>query len=225
MGGAPDWQVTPALTSLGRYLQDLFEQRRREPGDRVIDTLIADADGEAGLTDRELMATAMLLLAAGFETTVNLIGNAVLCLLNNPGQREVLRARPELSSNLVEEVLRYESSVQLTARMVRTDTELAGRQLKRGQAIIVMLAGANRDPAVFTDPERFDITRSNAREHLSFVSGIHHCLGASLARLEGEVAISTLFKHYPALTLAGKVQPGKGLILRGPKRLPLRLKP
>ncbi len=225
MGGAPDWQVTPALNSLGRYLGDLFDERRKNPGDRVIDTLIADADGESGLNNRELMATAMLVLAAGFETTVNLIGNGVQCMIQNPGQREILRQRPELAGNLVEEILRFEPSVQLTARMIRQNTELGGRQLKRGSAIIVMLAGANRDPRVFDDPDRFDITRPNAREHLSFAGGIHHCLGSSLARLEGEVALGKLFARYPDLRLAGKVEPGKGLILRGPKKLPLHLVP
>jgi cytochrome P450 len=223
MGGAPDYEVVPALNSLGSYLTELFETRRRNPGDLVIDTLIMGTETEAGLSDRELMATAMLILTVGFETTVNMIGNGVLTLLRNPDQRGLLRDDPALASNLVEEVLRYEPSVQITARMVRHDTELGGRRLRRGQPLIVMLAGANRDPAVFENPDRFDITRANAREHLSFASGIHHCLGASLARLEGEVALLKLFERYPDLQLNGKVQRGKGLILRGPRALPLRL--
>ncbi|MFI7587942.1 cytochrome P450 [Spongisporangium articulatum] len=223
MGGAPAHVVTPALNELGAYLRTLFAQRRRTGGDRVVDALIADADSEAGLTDRELVATAMLILAAGFETTVNLIGNATLAMMRNPDQVDLLREKPELAGNLVEEALRYESSVQMTARMIRKDTEIAGRRVRKGSAIVVMLGGANRDPAVFADPDRFDIARENARDHMSFAGGVHYCLGASLARLEGEVALRMLFERHPALRLDGKVERGKGLILRGPKRLPLRL--
>jgi cytochrome P450 len=223
MGGAPAHVVTPSLVSLGQYLEELFEERRNNPGDRVIDALLADAETEGGLTRRELMATAILLLAAGFETTVNLIGNGVLAMLRHPDQMEELRSRPDLSANLVEEVLRHEASVQMTARIVREDTELGGRRVRKGANVILALGGANRDPAVFDDPDRFDITRANAREHLSFVSGVHHCLGASLARLEGEVALRMLFERHPAIALDGRVIRGKGLILRGPRRLPVRL--
>jgi cytochrome P450 len=223
MGGAPDHVVDPALSSLGLYLDDLFERRRRAPGDRVIDTLIAGSQTEGGLTDRELMATAILLLIAGFETTVNLIGNGVLTMLRHPAELARFRQDPTLAANLVEEVLRYEPSVQMTARMVRRDTDLGGRRLHRGALLIVALGGANRDPAVFADPDRFDITRANAREHLSFAAGIHHCLGAALARLEGEVALRALFERYPDLGLNGTVRRGRGLILRGPSRLPVRL--
>jgi cytochrome P450 len=225
MGGAPDYVFVPALTGLGRYLRELFAERRRNPGDRVIDALIADSEAEGGLNDRELTATAMLLLTAGFETTVNMIGNGVLALLEHPDQKDRLLADPALGANLVEEVLRYESPVQMTARMIRQDTELGGRRLRRGGAVIVMLGGGNRDPQVFPDPDRFDIARPNAREHLSFASGIHHCLGASLARLEGEVALTKLFQRYPDLRLDGPVKRGRGLILRGPRELPVRLTP
>ena len=224
LGGAPPDKVAPALNALGDYLRDLFEVRRREPGDKVIDTLLAAGDGGDALTERELVATAVLLLTAGFETTVNLIGNGVLALLANPDQRAALVDDPALTANAVEEALRYEPSVQMTARVVRTDTELAGRELRTGTMIICMLAGANRDPDVFADPDRFDVTRANAREHLSFAAGVHYCLGASLARLEGEVGLRQLLAHYPDLRLDGKVVPGRGLILRGPARLPLRLR-
>jgi cytochrome P450 len=224
MGGAPDYEVTPALRELGAYLNGLFDDRRQNPGDRVIDVLIADTANEGGLNDRELMTTAMLLLTAGFETTVNMIGNGVLAMLRNPEQIEALRGDSNRSANLVEETLRYESPVQMTARMVRADTELGGRRVRKGSAIIVMLGGGNRDPEVFDNPDRFDISRENAHRHLSFAAGIHHCLGASLARLEGQVAFGKLFERYPDIRLAGKPKGGSGLILRGPKTLPVRLR-
>lgn len=227
IGAAPPSQVAPALRGLADYLTELFEQRRREPGDLVIDTLIAGSGPEVadGLTDRELMATATLLLTAGFETTVNLIGNGVRALIEHPDQRALVQADPELMPNAVEEVLRWEPSVQMTSRLARRDTELAGRPVRKGTSVIVMLAGANRDPDVFADPDRFDVTRANAREHLSFAAGVHYCVGASLARLEAEVALRALFRRYPDLALSGRITPGKGLILRGPRRLPLRLQP
>jgi cytochrome P450 len=230
LGGAPPQLVAPALYGLAEYLTDLFEARRADPGDQVIDALLAasarpgedDADPER-LTDRELMATAVLLLTAGFETTVNLLGNAVLALLANPGERRAVTDDPSLTANAVEEVLRYEPSVQLTARITRVDTEVAGRRVRAGTVLVCMLAGANRDPAVFDDPERFDVRRPNARDHLSFAAGVHYCLGASLARLEGEVGLRLLLRNHPDLALDGRVTPGRGLILRGPRRLPLRL--
>jgi cytochrome P450 len=228
MGGAPPEKVGPALDALAGYLADLFEARRREPGDQVIDTLLAaaspDPDGEPErLSERELMSTAVLLLTAGFETTVNLIGNGVLAMLAHPEQRAAVVDDPALTANAVEEVLRYDPSVQLTARVTRVRTELAGRPVRPGTMVVCALAGANRDPAVFDDPERFDVTRANAREHLSFAGGVHYCLGASLARLEGEVGLRLLLQRYPDLALDGRVVPGRGLILRGPKRLPVRL--
>jgi cytochrome P450 len=231
LGGAPPEVVAPSLHELAAYLTDLFEARRAEPGDQVVDTLLAASarPGEGGeadperLTDRELMATAVLLLTAGFETTVNLLGNAVLALLANPAEREAVTDDPSLTANAVEEVLRYEPSVQLTARLARVDTEVAGRRVRAGTVLVCMLAGANRDPAVFDDPERFDVRRANARDHLSFAAGVHYCLGASLARLEGEVGLRLLLRNHPDLALDGRVTPGRGLILRGPRRLPLRL--
>jgi cytochrome P450 len=226
MGGAPPQKVAPALHALAAYLTDLFEARRREPGDQVIDTLLAaatpDGDGER-LSERELMATAVLLLTAGFETTVNLIGNSVLAMLAHPDERRAVTDDPTLTANAVEEVLRYDPSVQLSARITRADTELAGRPVRQGTIVVCLLAGANRDPAVFDDPERFDVRRANAREHLSFAGGVHYCLGASLARLEGEVGLRLLLQRYPDLALDGRVTPGRGLILRGPKQLPVRL--
>jgi cytochrome P450 len=219
---APRAQIMASLRALNEYFLALFAERRRHPGDKVIDTLLAGT-GQNGLSDRELMATALLLLAAGFETTVNLVGSAVLALLEYPEQRRALINDPALMPNAVEEILRWDPPVQLTSRTVREDTTLGGRRLRRGAQLVVLLAGANRDPAVFDDPDRFDVTRSNARDHLSFVTGVHHCLGAPLARLEGEVALRLLITRYPDLELAGPAVRGRGLILRGPRSVPLRL--
>jgi cytochrome P450 len=228
MGGARPEKVAPALHALAAYLTHLFEARRANPGDQVVDTLLAASsakdEGDAErLSDRELMATAVLLLTAGFETTVNLIGNSVLAMLAHPEERQAVTDDPSLTANAVEEVLRYDPSVQMTARVTRVETELAGRPVHTGTMVVCMLAGANRDPAVFTDPERFDVRRANAREHLSFAGGVHYCLGASLARLEGEVGLRLLLQRYPGLALDGRVTPGRGLILRGPRHLPVRL--
>ena len=170
---------------LGGHLAEL----RRNPGDDLISQLIqASLDGRP-LTDRELRATAGLVLVAGFETTVNLLGNGVRLLLDHPEQLDVLEANPLQWPNAVDEILRLESPVQLTARVCRRDTELAGQPIRAGQPVTTILAAANRDPAVFADPHTFDVTRSNAGRHLAFSSGRHYCVGAALARAEGEIGL------------------------------------
>ncbi|WP_135451426.1 cytochrome P450 [Mycobacterium sp. DL99] len=153
------------------------------------------------LTDHELAANAALLVGAGFETTVNLIGNGIVLLQRNPDQLALLRDNPDLWPTAVEEILRIESPVQMTARTARCDVEIAGQRLRAGTMVVVLLGGANRDPRVFSEPARFDITRPNAREHLAFASGIHACLGAALARIEGATALRALFEAYPDLRL------------------------
>lgn len=213
-----------ALDELDAYFTRLFDQRRREPGDEVIDTLLAaEATGEA-ITSREVMATVLLLLVAGFETTVNLIGNGALLLLKHPEQMALLREDPTLIPNAVEEFLRYDPPVQQDGRMAKEDLELAGLPVRRGEPISVLLGGANRDPAVFADPERFDVTRTDADRHLAFASGIHYCLGASLARLEGEIAFTALLRRFDGIEKAGPSRRRRGLILRGLDSLPLRVR-
>jgi hypothetical protein len=215
--------VEGALREFNTWMRGHFEQLRRAPGDDLCSRLVtAQVDGQ-GLDDDELVATAGLLLAAGFETTVNLLGSGAVLLLRNPGQLALLREDPSLWRNAVEEILRYEPPVQTTARMAKQDTEIAGLAVREGQVIAVILAGANRDPAVFDDPNSFDVTRANARDHLSFSSGIHHCLGASLARLEGEVGLRTLFERYPGLRLAGRPHHRPTRTLRGYDSVPVTL--
>jgi cytochrome P450 len=206
---------------LGRHLEGL----RREPGDNLLSQLVVAQEDGAGLTEAELRATAGLVLAAGFETTVNLLGNGIALLAGHPDQRKVLADSPELWPNAVDEVLRLDPPVLLTGRMAMADLEVAGVPIRRGSVMVGLLAGANRDPEVFPDPDTFDVTRVNAREHVSFSAGRHHCLGAALARMEGEVGLSTVFERYPDL----RVEPGAvrrtTRILRGYERLPVTLRP
>ena len=173
------------------YFEQLFELRRREPGDDLTTQLVQAEEDGSKLTNEEMTANIILLFGAGHETTVNLIGNGLLALHRNPGQLALLKARPELITNAVEEFLRYDSSVQLTGRTALEDIEdLGGRRIAQGDNVLSLLGSANRDPAVYPDrPDSLDIERPNVRP-LSFGGGIHHCLGAQLARIEAEIAIS-----------------------------------
>lgn len=219
-------QVHQGIVGFNNWLGDHLDQLRRNPGDDFMSQLIqaSQAAGEgARLSDRELQATAGLVLAAGFETTVNLLGNGIRMLLDNPEHLETLAARPELWPNAVEEILRLDSPVQMSARFAATDIEIAGTKIQRGELVIIYLAGANRDPKVFDDPHRFDIERANAGKHLSFSGGRHFCLGAALARTEGEVGLRTFFERYPAARLAGEGSRRDTRVLRGWSTLPITL--
>jgi hypothetical protein len=205
------------------YFQQLFELRRREPGDDLTTQLVqAEEDGNK-LTNEELTANIILLFGAGHETTVNLIGNGLLALHRTPDQLALLKANPSLMPNAVEEFLRYDSSVQLTGRVTLEDIDdLGGKKIPKGETVLCLLGSANRDPAAYPDhPERLDITRQNVRP-LSFGGGIHHCLGAQLARIEAEIAISTLLRRLPDLRLDDAVNPEwrPTFVLRGLRRLP-----
>jgi cytochrome P450 len=166
----------------------------------------------------------MLLLGAGFETTVNLLGNAVVLLDAHRDQWAELRADPAGWPNAVEEVLRSDSPVQITGRTATADVQIAGRDVVAGTRVTLLLGAANRDPAVFTDPARFDTTRANAREHLAFSAGIHYCLGAGLARLEAVVGLRTLTERFPDLRVAGPPVRRDLQTLRGFERLPVTLR-
>jgi cytochrome P450 len=205
------------------WLADHLQQLRRNPGDDLMSQLIQASDQGAKLNDAELQATAGLVLAAGFETTVNLLGNGIRMLLDAPQHLETLAARPELWPNAVEEILRLESPVQMTARVARKDTDIAGTLVRRGEMVVIYLAAANRDPKVFSDPHRFDIERPNAGKHLSFSGGRHFCLGAALARAEGEVGLRTFFERYPQARLAGAGSRRDTRVLRGWSSLPITL--
>jgi cytochrome P450 len=182
-------------------------------------------DEGIGLTDEELRATAGLVLAAGFETTVNLLGNGIRLLLDNPDQLNILHHDPALWPNAVEEMLRLESPVQLTARRATHDLTLEGQSLAQGDHVVLILAAANRDPDVFDDPYRFDVTRKNANKHLSFSGGRHYCLGASLAKAETAVGLKALFDRFPHLTSAGAALRRDTRVLHGWSTLPVDLGP
>ncbi|MFI8977439.1 cytochrome P450 [Nocardia asteroides] len=210
-----------ATAKMEGYLTEHIEKVRRNPGDDIFSTLVTSGD----LNDTELMASANVLMGAGFETTMNLLGNAIPLLLTHRDQLDLLQAEPQRWPNAVEELLRYEPPVQLTARRTLEPVELKGVLLDPGKAVIVSMAGANRDPVKFSDPHTFDITRANAKEHLSFGTGVHACIGASLARLEGAHALPALFERFPNLRIDGQPR-RRGLSnLHGYDYMPVRLKP
>jgi cytochrome P450 len=202
------------------YLREHFRQLRAGTrGDNPFSRLASDGT----LTDRELTANAALIIGAGFETTVNLIGNGIVALLQHPSQVARLRHEPHLWPGAVEEIMRLDSPVQMTARTPGCDVEIAGQHVSAGETVALLLGGANRDPKVFTNPGSFDIARDNARDHLAFGSGVHACLGASLARIEGAIALRALFETFPDLRLTAPPQP-RGLVnLHGFTRLPASL--
>ena len=213
--------VARGLHDFNAWLDAHLDRLRRSPGDDLLSQLVhVEADG-ARLDDVELRSTAGLLLAAGFETTVNLLGNGARLLVRSPDQLALLRADPSRWPDAVEEVLRYDSPVQVTGRMALRDTEVAGVPVARGRHVTTLLAAANRDPEVFVDPLRFDVTRANAREHLAFSGGRHFCLGAALARVEGEVGLQSLFDRLPHLRLAPGARRRPTRVLRGWEHLPV----
>ena len=187
-----------AIDTMNDYFRSLIAERRNRPTDDLIGGLIGVTDGGDRLSENELVATIVLLFAAGFETTTNLIGNGLISLLRNRDQMQMLRADPSLGHGAVEEMLRYESSVQLDARTALDDAAIAGQHIDAGQVVLTLLGAANRDPYRYQDPDRFDITRTGT-QHLSFAAGIHHCLGAPLARLEGEVVFQRLLARFPTI--------------------------
>ena len=205
------------------YFQQLFELRRRNPGDDLTTQLVQAEEDGSKLSNEELTANIILLFGAGHETTVNLIGNGLLALHRNPDQLALLKANPALITNAIEEFLRYDSSVQLTGRVALEDIDdLGGKKIPKGESVLCLLGSANRDPAVYPDrPDRLDITRPNVRP-LSFGGGIHFCLGAQLARIEAEIAIATLLRRLPDLKLDDVESPEwrPTFVLRGLKRLP-----
>ncbi len=217
-------QVESALLEFDEWLTQHVKVRRN-PGDDLLSQLVAAQEGGVGLTDAELKSTAGLVLAAGFETTVNLLGNGIVLLADDHEQRKQLAEREDLWPNAVDEVLRVDPPVLLTGRVTMADTEVADVPMPRGSVMVGLLAGANRDPLVFPEPEKFDVARENARDHVSFSAGRHYCLGAALARMEGEVGLRTLFERYPDL----RVEPGavrrSTRILRGYEQLPVTLSP
>jgi cytochrome P450 len=214
-------EANRAVLETQAYFEGLFAYRRENPGEDLTTALLLARENDDALTDAEALANISLLFAAGHETTTNLIGNGVLALQRNPDQWERLRAEPGLLANAVEELLRYDSPVQLTGRLPHEDCEVLGQRIAAGEQVIVLLGAANRDPAAFEgDPEALDVARPGVRA-ISFGGGIHHCLGAQLARIEGEIAFGRLLERLPELRLVDKDEVAwkPTITLRGPVRL------
>ena len=186
------------------YLTDLFAARRADPQDDLVSALLAARDEEDALTEEEVFGTVVLLIVAGHETTVGLIGNAVVNLLSHPDQLELVRADASLIPAAIEEALRYEGPVERALnRWAATDVELGGQTIRKGELVIAIVNAADRDPDRFDDPDRLDVQREDSR-HLAFGRGSHFCLGAPLARLEAAIALETLFRRLPGLRLAAE---------------------
>lgn len=205
----------------GVYFAELVTERRARPQDDLLSALIAAEEQQDRLSEEELLGLCVLLFIAGHETTQNLIGNGLLALLRNRDQLEKLRDDPSLVRNAIEEMLRYDSPVQLTARPALEDVEIDGHTIRKGEEAVVILGAGNRDPDVFDDPERLDITRDKIQP-VSFGAGFHFCLGAPLARLEGEIAFTKLLARFPSIDLATDEPAWRNtLTLRGLASLPV----
>ena len=215
--------VETAIAQLTDYLRGTISLRRKSPRDDLLSAMIEAQQERDALTDSELLATSNLILMAGQETTTNLIGNGVLALLRHPGELSRLRQQPGLLPVAIEEMLRFESPVQGSARVPLENVGLDGETLPAGALAIGVIGAANRDPEIFPDPDRFDIGRSDDR-HLAFGHGAHFCLGATLARLQGEVALRALLGSFPNLELADDAVAWRpNFALRGLSALPVRI--
>jgi cytochrome P450 len=213
-------QLQAASNELVQLFEHLFELRRCEPRDDIVSHLVA-AEGKQ-ITPAEMLSMCVVLLVAGFETTVNLISNAVLALLSHPEQWQALCADPEgLAPRVVEETLRWDPPVQRTERVALQPVELEGELLQRGEWVVTLIGAANRDPEVYERPGTFDIMRDGGPGHLAFSGGIHYCIGQSLARLEAGIALRMLAERMPGLARAGSVQRRNATTIRGPWRLPV----
>ena len=216
-------RASVAAAEMTAYFDALLAERRAQPQTDILSALVAAEEAGDRLTTEELFGTCALLLVAGHETTVNLIGNGTLALLRHPDQWQRLHNEPGLIASAVEELLRYDSPVQLTSRAALIDVTYKGQRFPRGTFVTFLLGAANHDPAVFADPTRLDVGRANNR-HLAFGGGIHYCLGAPLARLEGEIALGTLARRLPTLALAGGPPVYRdNVALRGLEALPAKL--
>ena len=211
-------EVNRATEELYEYFDSIIALRRRDPRDDLITALLAAEDEGDRLTHEELLATLLLLLVAGNETTRNLIGNGMLALLRNPDQLQLLRDNPDLVNTAIDEFLRYDSPVQIDGRLVREDVEIGGKRIRAGQRVISAIGAANRDPDVFTNPRSLDITRRET-SHVSFGRGIHYCLGAPLAVLEGRIAFTALLERFSSIKLLSEPEYREQVVLRGVKEL------
>ena len=226
MLGIREWRAgKAACQAFDAYFRCIIRKRRASPRDDMVSALVDARDEEARLSDRETLNMLRALLAAGIETTENMIGNGFLALLRHPEQLERLRADPELIPGAVEEMLRFDAPVQTDFRYVLTDCEVNGQALRQRENVVLLLGAANRDPEVFADPDRLDVSR-NPEGHLGFGTGIHHCLGAPLGRLAGRIVLETLLERFRSIKLAGhrpRFRPG--VVFRGLDSLPVRCMP
>jgi cytochrome P450 len=214
-------EVRTVLGELETFIGDLMTYRRSHPGDDIVSSLVdAEVDG-VPVEKNDLLATAELLFLAGFETMVNLVGSSILLLLGDDAARGFLHANPDRAQDVIEEVLRVESPVQYVARVTREPMTIAGHDLPADSTIVLLIGGANRDPAVFGEPDRFDPTRENSAEHLGFSAGAHFCLGASLARIQGTALVRGLFERFPDLVRAGPIRRRPARNIRGVINLPV----
>jgi len=214
-------QLQASDTEMNELFDGLVELRRREPQDDIV-TRLVQAEGDV-IRPEEITSLCGVLLVAGFETTVNLIGNSVLALLDHPAQWEALCADPKgMAPKAVQEVLRFDPPVQGTTRFAREPLELEGRALARGQWVVTLIGAANRDPQIYDRPDTFDISREDAADNLAFSSGIHYCVGQPLARLEAEIALQLLAERMPGLIRSGAAKRRNSTSIRGPIRLPVR---
>jgi pimeloyl-[acyl-carrier protein] synthase len=210
-----------ARGTLAEYFRQLIAERRSSPRSDLLSSLIATEEAGDTLSENELLATCILLLIAGHETTVNLIGNGTLALLRHPAELRRLRDDPSLIHSAVEELLRYDGPVQRMTRIPNEDVTIADKTIRRGEMVMTFVGAADRDPAHFPDPDRLDLTRQDNR-HIAFGWGIHFCLGAPLARVEGQIAINTLVQRLPTLALATDTPEFRpSVTLRGLKSLPV----
>ncbi|SQD94543.1 MULTISPECIES: cytochrome P450 [unclassified Parafrankia] len=217
-----------AAAAFGEYFRGLVAERRARPGPDLISQLAAIDDAGDRITETELLDICVLLLFGGYETTVHMTGNMVLALNRHPDQLDLLRERPDLIPAAVDELLRFDPPVQFTNRVALRERRLAGRVFARGEAVVILIAGANRDPRVFPDPDRLDVTRfagpGSAPRHLAFGLGAHFCLGAQLARMELEIVLATLLRHAPGLTVLDPAPSYREtLTIRGLRSLRVRL--
>jgi cytochrome P450 len=211
-----------AMAEFSEYFRGLIAARREAPAADLLSDLIAIADGEGELTEEELVSSCVILLITGHESTVNFVSNAVHALLSHPVELRRFRAEPELGPVAVDELMRFCSPANLVVRSARTAVELDGHRIEPGEYVVPFLAAANRDPAVFDDPEKLDLTRK-PNPHLAFGHGLHYCLGAALAKMEGLVALRTLTDRAPDLAWGGEPEFKPTIGLRGLSRLPVRL--
>jgi pimeloyl-[acyl-carrier protein] synthase len=227
LGFSNDYDTLRRSRAAGQELQEYFEsiaeERRKQPRDDLLSALLAAEQEGDRLTAKEVMVTCQLLLVAGNETTTNLIGNGLLALMKQPAKLREFREDASITETAIEELLRFDSPVQATSRIPLEDMEFRGHDFRRGQQVMLLLGAGNRDPDQFPEPDRMDLRREENR-HLSFSQGIHYCLGAPLARLEGAIALRALVERFPDMRLASRKEDwGSNFVLKGLKSLPVDL--